>query len=1106
MENEATQPSTQQILDPRRLGRNNSGLSESDISDVICILHPCSLAAIRIVRETARLSPQHVLQNNELVSFDYADEDPDEKETFIVDAGKAQKAQDLALRFSSQTLKPFLGFCFGRNSSQCDVVIGLGSAKRVSNMHFRIFMNKSGIIMLEDTSTNGTMVEEVVLKGKAAKGPTTRMLQSNVMIQILSPDPDEHIKFVVTIPPRDGHSEEYYRNFAAYMERLSIAERAQYPALQHQPRPAFDAAQLEIAAQRGQQGQKATTALAGPTTRLRSAAAAASSKPSVYASTRYGMHWNGDGIYNVTGVLGKGAFATVFQLATAMDGQILAAKELEKRRFIKNGQLDQKLDNEMRIMKTLVHRNIVQYVDYVDAKDHIYIIMEYVPCGDLQDYLKENDVLHEAAAKRMAYQILNALAYLHRKNITHRDIKPDNILIASLDPFEVKLSDFGLSKVVQHDETFLKTFCGTLLYCAPEVFPHYGTHAATKGSKRRKPGTAPPSQFHSYSQSVDIWSFAAVLWFALCSKPPFEGVVDHQGRGMFEKIMTTTPDVNPLRAHGVSPQAIDLLIRMLNTDPSSRPTEQQCLRHPWFDDLRTAEEASGLDVNYELNAIPEESDEVLQQDPDLCRENTADDALMGLLPETSKAGVKDPSPDAFSQLSINDRVSDRESFDNEADLSSDEFRFPDPRVSKRVKPDPLYPRDQHRGYAATDSSPEESYQSIPVMRQPDESFTVPQHTARPPRLFGEIGQSALASSGILGERTNRALEVHDASTSTESSTRVVSTIPGEDHDYDQDHGHAQGLQAAQSLLGAESMVRELNMASPGSGNSPAASLDQPPTPKTPESLPNSSIAHEDAETQGVDRPEEVTPKQPSFSRRIHLPIPTEFFFEQYDQNAHNSEYTSNGSDQDYAAREAAGSRAMPSLPATMTGSLDETDAEQVDVAPAVFTPPENNSQFKLPPPVFGRLEHTPDSFAPIVLKIDRRVTSWGRNPSNTIVYRDGSDTRVPKAALTIYFHAPGIEKMDREGKDWTKMDGLYTGIFTNARNGIWVNGVGLKPSRDKEFFSGHLHTGDVITIFQGGRSEAPLKFKCEFFHGEAAQARSAGSRFIVERTTFPGSQ
>ena len=233
-----------------------------------------------------------------------------------------------------------------------------------------------------------------------------------------------------------------------------------------------------------------------------------------------------------------------------MTGKLLAAKELEKRRFMKNGMLDKKIDNEMKIMQDLRHPNIVEFVEYHDQGDYLYIIMEFVRQGDLQGYLNQYGSMKEHVARLMAQQILSALSYLHRAKITHRDIKPDNILISDLEPFTVKLSDFGLSKVVKHEETFLKTFCGTLLYCAPEVFPDFS--GQSKGTKRRRGAKT----YHSYSSSVDIWSFGGVLWYALCGEPPFKGIADATGEAMFNNIMHTPLDPTPLQKAGVSAACI----------------------------------------------------------------------------------------------------------------------------------------------------------------------------------------------------------------------------------------------------------------------------------------------------------------------------------------------------------------------------------------------------------------------------------------------------------------------------------------------------------------------------------------------------------------------
>ncbi len=105
--------------------------------------------------------------------------------------------------------------------------------------------------------------------------------------------------------------------------------------------------------------------------------------------------------------------------------------------------------------------------------------------------MSQNGRMPELLARSVSRQILHALDYLHKRKITHRDIKPDNILIASNDPFVVKLSDFGLSKVVNDKETFLKTFCGTLLYCAPEVYPDYDLYKSGLPNKKRRRASDP---------------------------------------------------------------------------------------------------------------------------------------------------------------------------------------------------------------------------------------------------------------------------------------------------------------------------------------------------------------------------------------------------------------------------------------------------------------------------------------------------------------------------------------------------------------------------------------------------------------------------------------
>lgn len=129
----------------------------------------------------------------------------------------------IALRFSSQVKNPMQGFAFGRSPSCCDIYLQDDPRRRLSKVHFRIYLNESGVLMLEDMSTNGTIVDRVLLKMKDSSTKMKRTLSSGSKIEILMDEPSRDIMFLVRIPIRDGPCEEaYQRKLETYLAARAL--------------------------------------------------------------------------------------------------------------------------------------------------------------------------------------------------------------------------------------------------------------------------------------------------------------------------------------------------------------------------------------------------------------------------------------------------------------------------------------------------------------------------------------------------------------------------------------------------------------------------------------------------------------------------------------------------------------------------------------------------------------------------------------------------------------------------------------------------------------------------------------------------------------------
>mgnify|MGYP001566683420 FL=1 len=226
-----------------------------------------------------------------------------------------------------------------------------------------------------------------------------------------------------------------------------------------------------------------------------------------------------------------------------------------------NREVRQLVATESTVLRRIVHRNVVMMKEILETKNNYYLILEAVMGGDLVSKMNDyRDGMPEPVCAKYFSQIVAGLNQCHQLGVTHRDLKPDNILISTND--EVKISDFGLSRVHRQSRLqaepneMAKTLTGTLQYAAPEVL----------------------AQDNYDAFKADIWSLGCLLFVMLSGRFPFGGgdlsFNELQRRISGGQISRFPPDV--------APETKQLILSMLSVDPAQRPTLDYIMAHPFM--------------------------------------------------------------------------------------------------------------------------------------------------------------------------------------------------------------------------------------------------------------------------------------------------------------------------------------------------------------------------------------------------------------------------------------------------------------------------------------------------------------------------------------------
>jgi len=267
---------------------------------------------------------------------------------------------------------------------------------------------------------------------------------------------------------------------------------------------------------------------------------------------------NPDKYYKKLRNLGSGSYGTVYLAKNILKENLVAIKVIEK--VPSNIIDDMEIKNEINILKSLSHPNIVKIYEFFDTAVDYYIVTEYCKKGELFEYI--NNKYSERQLAVLFYQVFSGLCYLHEKKILHRDLKLENLMISEIEKdintgeeyFWMKIIDFGTAKIFERKKKE-KEIIGSSYYIAPEVLKK------------------------NYNEKCDTWSVGVILYMTLTGVPPFDGETDED---IIHRIKIGKYSKTNKRFLEHSPEVIDLVNSLLERNIDKRLSAKQALEHQWF--------------------------------------------------------------------------------------------------------------------------------------------------------------------------------------------------------------------------------------------------------------------------------------------------------------------------------------------------------------------------------------------------------------------------------------------------------------------------------------------------------------------------------------------